>query len=58
MASLFVYHSDDIQQYYKERLVWITADYPEKYYPEFFKTELINISQGVRHFITKDIKPT
>ena len=39
----------------KERLVWIPVDYPKKYYPEFFKTELINISQDVRRFITKDI---
>ena len=26
----------------KERLVWIKADHPKKYYPEFFKTELSN----------------
>lgn len=39
----------------KERLVWIKADHPKKYYPEFFKTELINPSDYVKHFISSDI---
>lgn len=30
-------------------------DCPKKYYPEFFKTELIKPSQRVKHFVTKDI---
>jgi ADP-ribose pyrophosphatase YjhB (NUDIX family) len=38
----------------KERLVWITTDYPKKYYPEFFKTELVNRSESVKHFVTRD----
>lgn len=39
----------------KEHLVWIQADHPKKYYPEFFKTELKNPSEGVKHFVTRDI---
>ncbi len=39
----------------KERLVWIKADHPKKYYPEFFKTELMNPSYEVKHFVTSDI---
>ena len=39
----------------KERLVWIKADHPKKYYPEFFKTELKNPSYEVKHFVTSDI---
>lgn len=39
----------------KERLAWITADCPKKYYPEFFKTELSKSFQGVKHFVTKDL---
>ncbi len=39
----------------KEHLVWIKADHPKKYYPEFFKTELKNPSAGVKHFVTRDI---
>lgn len=39
----------------KEHLVWIKADHPKKYYPEFFKTELKNPSEGVKHFVTRDI---
>lgn len=38
----------------KEQLVWITADCPKKYYPEFFKTELANRSVSVKHFVTRD----
>ena len=39
----------------KEHLVWISADHPKKYYPEFFKTELANPSYDVKHFVTSDI---
>lgn len=39
----------------KERLVWIKADHPKKYYPEFFKTELASPSCEVKHFVTSDI---
>lgn len=40
----------------KERLVWIRAEHPKKYYPEFFKTELANPSMNVKHYVTKDVK--
>ena len=39
----------------KERLVWIKADHPKKYYPEFFKTELGNPSQCIKHFVSSDV---
>lgn len=39
----------------KEHLVWITTDHQKKYYPEFFKTELVNPSKDVKHYITRDI---
>lgn len=39
----------------KEHLVWIDADYPKKYYPEFFKTELKNPVSEVKHYVTKDV---
>ena len=39
----------------KEHLVWIKADHPKKYYPDFFKTELANPSKEVKHYVTKDI---
>ena len=39
----------------KERLMWIKADHPKKYYPEFFKTELKNPSKEIKHFVTRDI---
>lgn len=39
----------------KEHLVWISADHPKKYYPEFFKTELKHPSMEVKHFVTKNI---
>ena len=40
----------------KEHLVWIRADHPHKYYPEFFKTELANPSKDVKHYVTKDVQ--
>lgn len=39
----------------KERLVWIGADHPKKYYPEFFKTELAVPSEKVKHYVTKNV---
>ena len=39
----------------KERLVWIKADHNKKYYPEFFKTELANPSNEVKHFVTREV---
>ena len=39
----------------KERLVWIKADHPKKYYPEFFKTELAAPSKEIKHFVTKNV---
>ena len=38
-----------------EFLKWITVDEPQTFYPEFFRTELINPSQSIKHFVTKDI---
>lgn len=37
----------------KEHLVWITADHPKKYYPEFFKTELAHPSMEIKHMVTR-----
>ena len=39
----------------QEFLKWITADEPQTFYPEFFRTELKNPSKNVKHFVTKDI---
>ena len=39
----------------KERLVWIKADHHKKYYPEFFRTELVNPSKAVKHYVTKNV---
>lgn len=39
----------------KERLVWIKADHQKKYYPEFFRTELKNSSETVKHFVTRNV---
>ena len=38
-----------------EYLKWITVDEPQKFYPEFFRTELKHPSHTVKHFVTKDI---
>ena len=40
----------------KEFLEWISADDERKYYPEFFKTELAEPVDYVKHFVTNDIK--
>lgn len=36
----------------EEYLLWITPDAPIRYYPEFFRTELISPDKGVKHFLT------
>ena len=36
----------------EEFLRWIDIDDPVKYYPEFFRTELADPSDSVKHFIT------
>ena len=38
----------------KEHLVWVSLDEDIKIYPEFFRTELKNPTDTVKHFITKD----
>ena len=38
----------------KERLVWVSLDEDVKIYPEFFKTELKNPTDAVKHF-TSDV---
>ncbi len=37
---------------YKEKLDWIDINGPVKYYPEFFREELINPCNGVKHIIS------
>ncbi len=39
----------------KEHLVWIHADHPKTYYPEFFRTELASPVREVKHFVTKQV---
>lgn len=39
----------------KEHLVWIDRNTDQKYYPEFFRKELANVSREVKHFVTKEI---
>ena len=38
-----------------EFLKWITVDEPQKFYPEFFRTELVNPSNTVKHYVTKNV---
>lgn len=38
-----------------EFLKWITVDEPQTFYPEFFRTELLNPSQNVKHFVTRNV---
>ncbi len=40
----------------KEFLEWISADDERTYYPEFFRTELAEPIDYVKHFVTRDIK--
>ena len=37
-----------------EYLRWISPDEDVKFYPEFFRTELLNPSDGVKYFVTDD----
>ncbi len=36
----------------EEYLCWIAPDAPVRYYPDFFRTELLSPGGGVRHFLT------
>ncbi len=38
----------------KETLVWLDWHSDEKYYPQFFRTELDNPSQEIKHIVTDD----
>ena len=38
----------------EEFLRWIDVDDPIKYYPEFFRTELLHPEDGVKHFVTDE----
>ena len=38
----------------KEYLEWVAVDSDKTYYPEFLRTELKNITNDVKHFVTKD----
>lgn len=38
----------------EEYLRWIIPDTPIRYYPEFFRTELISPDKGVKHFLTDE----
>ncbi len=39
---------------HEEFLRWIDVDDPTKYYPEFFRTELLHPEDGVKHFVTDE----
>ena len=39
---------------HEEFLRWIDIDDPIKYYPEFFRTELLHPEDGVKHFVTDE----
>ena len=38
----------------KEFLRWVDISENVKLYPQFFKTELVNIPEGVKHFVTDE----
>ena len=38
----------------REKLVWLSADSPIRFYPDFFRTELAHPSDGVRHMVTDE----
>ena len=40
----------------EEFLRWIDVDNPIKYYPEFFRNELLHPADGVKHFVTDERK--
>ena len=37
---------------HKEFLCWIAPNDPIQYFPEFFRTELLQQQDGVKHFIS------
>ena len=39
---------------HEEFLRWIDIDDPIKYYPEFFRSELLHPEAGVKHFVTDE----
>ena len=39
---------------HEEFLRWIDIDDPRKYYPEFFRKELLHPTEGVRHLVTDE----
>ena len=39
---------------HEEFLQWIDPDAPIRYYPEFFRKELIHPESGVKHFVTDE----
>ena len=39
---------------HEEFLRWINVNDPIKYYPEFFRTELLHPIEGVKHFVTDE----
>ena len=38
----------------KEYLVWVPTDTDKIIYPEFFRTELLHPTEGVKHYVTDD----
>ncbi len=38
----------------KENLVWLAPDSPIRFYPAFFRTELLRPSEGVKHMVTDE----
>lgn len=39
----------------KEHLIWISLDTEKTIYPQFFRNELKNPSNEIKHFVTRDI---
>lgn len=39
-----------------EELVWLPIDGETKYFPEFFRTELLSPSRNVKHIVTDERK--
>lgn len=38
----------------REFLIWVSPDSEQKYYPEFFRTELTHPSGEIKHFVTDE----
>ena len=38
-----------------EYLIWITLDEKKRFYPKFFREELLHPSKNIKHFITKEV---